>query len=328
MTLTRLKTIIAITITMLVLCSGTTNCFAIETAHGQKDTILVGRLDVQAPVIAMAKQQGYALELELLANSLSTQLISSLGETSVFQLVERTRKEDIELEQGFASVAVDLNDKNIAQAGKMAGAKFIFLPQIDGFEDNSEVIDHKAIERSSLNRKVFLSATVSIVDSTTGKLFADSISVQLTKEEIIDSGRKGQMSGNKQAMIIALSREMAKQLSQEVVATIYPAKVLSITGKQIMFNRGTEAGFNHGDAVEIYVSREVKDPDTGEMFRNEIPVGKAIVLRAEKKQGYATISEDLGIANGCIVRRIKKEIVGREKDYSTPGSSEQPLKWK
>lgn len=318
---------------------------AAELSTGEKDTIFIGALKVQPSVIEMAQKKKRHSELKRVINSLETQFISALNATRVFQLVERSRKGDIELEQGFAAVAVDPNDKNAAQTGKMAGAKFAFLPQIDGFEDKSDIVEHQAIGRGSLSRTLFLSATVQIVDTTTGKLLPDSPSVQLTKTEEIENARMGQLSGSDE-VIVALAREMARKLSQEVVALLRPAKVLTVTGKQIMFNRGSEAGFVKGDLVEIYAVQNVKDDDTGEMFRNEVPVGQAVISRIDKNQSYATISgEDMGITKGCVVRFVKTAAsraaegepppdatqpdFGTKGDAgSTPGSSEKPLKWK
>jgi curli biogenesis system outer membrane secretion channel CsgG len=325
---------------MLPLCAS-----AAELSKGEKDTIFIGPLKVQPSVIEMAEKKNSLPELKRVFNSLETQFISALNATRVFQLVERNRKADIELEQGFAAVAVDPNDKNAAQTGKMAGAKFAFLTQIDGFEDKSETSEYKAIGRASLSRKLFLSATVQIVDTTTGKLLPDSPSVQLTKTEEVENAKIGQLSGSDE-VIVALAKEMAKKLSQEVVALLRPAKVLTVTGKQVMFNRGSEAGFNKGDLVEIYAVQNVKDDDTGEVFRNEVPVGQATINRIDKNQSYAVISgDDMGITKGCVVRFVKTaanraaegepppdvtrpDFEKKGDTGDTPGSSEKPLKWK
>lgn len=318
---------------------------AAELSKGEKDTIFIGPLKVQPSVIEMAENKNRLPELKRIINSLESQFISALNATRVFQLVERNRKGDIELEQGFAAVAVDPNDKNAAQAGKMAGARFAFLPQIDGFEDKSETAEYKTIGRASLSRKLFLSAIVQIVDTTTGKLLPDSPSIQLTKSEEIENARIGQLSGSDE-VIVALAKDMAKKLSQDVVALLRPAKVLTVTGRQVMFNRGSEAGFSKGDLVEIYAVQNVKDEESGEMFRNEVPVGQAVISRIDKNQSYAAISgDDMGITKGCVVRFLKTA-AGRaaeaeappdatQPDFgskgdpgSTPGSSEKPLKWK
>src|SRR6185369_7017260 len=318
---------------------------AAELSKGEKDTIYIGTLKVQPSVTEAANKKNRMTELKQVSNSLESQLISALNATRVFQLVEQSSKVDVEPEQEDEAVVADPGDKNAAQTGKMAGAKFAFLPQIDGFEDKSETAEYKDIGRASLSRKLFLSAVVQIVDITTGKLLPDSPSIQLTKTEEIENARIGQLSGSDE-VIVALAREMAKKLSQEVVAFLRPAKVLTVTGKQVLINRGSEAGFNKGDLVEIYAVQNVKDEDTGELFRNEVPVGQAVIGRIDKNQSYATISgDDMGITKGCVVRFVKTAASraaegepppdATQPDFgpkgdpgSTPGSSEKPLKWK
>jgi curli biogenesis system outer membrane secretion channel CsgG len=319
--------------------------FGAELSKGEKDTIFIGALKVQPSVIELAKMKNRQSELKRVINSLESQFTSALNSTRVFQLVERSRKADLELEQGFAAVAVDPNDKNAAQAGKMAGAKFAFLPQIDGFEDKSETAEYQAIGRASMSRKIFLSVVVQVVDTTTGKLLPDSPSIQLTKSEEIENARIGQLSGSDE-VLVALAKEMAKKLSQDIVALLRPAKVLTVTGRQVLINRGSEAGFAKGDLVEIYAVQDVKDEDSGEVFRNEVPVGQAIIGRIDKNQSFAAITgDDMGITKGCVVR-FMKTAAGRaaeaapppdatQPDFGakgdagmTPGSSDKPLKWK
>jgi len=331
---------------VLLLLLAPLGAVAAELTQGEKDTIFIGELKIQPSVLELAEKQGRTTELKRLFNSLETQFITSLNATRVFQLVERKRKADLELEQGFAAVSVDPDDKNAAQSGKMAGAKFAFLPQIDGFEDKSDSVSYQAIGRSSMSRKIFLSVVVQIVDTTTGKLLPDSPSVQLTKNEELENVRLGQATGSDQVMV-ELAKEMAQKLSQEVVSLLRPAKVLTVTGKQVMFNRGTESGFEKGDLIEIYATQKIQDEDSGELFLNEIPVGQAIITRLDKKQSFASIEgENLGIIKGAIVRKLKgaahrggggdnhsreaKRLQTGESDAgeSTPGSSEKPLQWK
>lgn len=307
---------------------------AAELSQGEKDTIFIGELKVQPAVIESASRQGRGAELRKALQSLDTQFISALNGTRVFQLVERKRKGDIELEQGLAAVAVDPDDKNAAQSGRMAGAKFAFLPQIDGFEDRSEIVEYQAIGRAALTRKLFLSAAVQVVDTTTGKLLPDSPSVQLTREETVENVRSGRTTGSDR-VLVELAKDMALKLSRELVSLLRPAKVLSFTGRQIMINRGGEAGFNKGDEVEIYATQDIRDEDTGEIYRNEVPVGTATIVRLDRKQSFAMVSgTDLGITKGCIVRVVRaSENAGHGakakavEEEMTPDSSEKPLKW-
>lgn len=318
-----------------------------ELAKGEKDTVFIGALNIQPSVQEWAKSKGRELTLKRAADSLESQLITALNATRVFQIVERKRMTDLQVEQAFASVAINPGDKNAAQTLKLAGAKYAFLPQIDGFEDRAEKQRFDAIDRVSMGRKLFLSAVVKVVDTTTGKLLPDAPSVQLNKTEMADMARNESNLESDQ-VVLELAEEMASQLSQGVVALLRPAKVLTVTGKQILINRGTEAGFHQGDTAEVYAVQEVKDEDTGEIFHNEVAVGRVRVVRGDAKQSFGTIEgEETGITKGCVVRVLKpaqplgaktllpSSAPGASLEPAsvappaevTPGSSEKPLKF-
>jgi len=319
-------------ITGLMILFSATLCSGQDLTHGAKDTILIGRLQVQPSVKDMAAKQGRDTELNNITESLETQLINALSATGVFQIVERKRKGDIELEQAFAAVAVNPNDKNAAKSLQMAGAKFAFLPQVDGYEDLTEVVQYNAIDRHLQRRKMFLSVVVQIVDTTTGELLPNAPSVQLHKVVEEDMLRSGTPMAS-EAAVIELAKEMANKLAQKAVGSLKPAKVLDITGKDVFINRGSEAGINIGDLVEIYVTQDIKDPDTGSVFKKEVSVGQANVTRVDPMDSYATITGDnLGVVKGCVVRVIKSAEIPSDTTQAaqaplTPGSSDKPIKW-
>jgi curli biogenesis system outer membrane secretion channel CsgG len=286
-------------------------CPAQELSKGEKDTVLIGSLKIQPTVNELARRGGYEFDLKRLSESLETQFISAINATRIFQLVERRRKDDLELEQAFAMVAVDPNDKNAAKPLKMAGAKYAFLPQIDSFEVRRETRKFESMGKEVQQRVLYLSAVVQVVDTTTGKMLPDAPSIQLSKTE---EGKAEGAVGTDQA-IVELSKDMAGKLSQGVVELIRPAKVLTVTGKQVHINRGAEVGFVPGVRVEVYAAQDVKDEDTGETFRNEVPVGQGKIVRGDARQSFAMIEgEDAGVAKGCVVRVIQ------EKNQEAPPS--------
>lgn len=328
------KTTLFITAFVLVFLSMGASCWSAELTKGEKDTILIQKVTILPSVQVGAEKKARGLELAGVAESLEAQFTNAVNATQVFQLVERKRFKDIEEEQNFAKALGDPNDKRAAKELMAAGAKFALLPQIDAFDDLSIAKEYQQIGRRSAERKLFVSVTVQVVDTTTGMILPDSPSVQVTKTESVDL-TTGSTSGTQQSLV-ELAKETAGRLAQELVSVLRPAKVLAVTGKQVMINRGTEAGFKIGDEVEIYAVQEIKDDDSGQTFMNEVPVGKASVARSDKRQSFATIKgDDLGIAKGCVVRVVRAlartEISdaggGAVGGVESPGSSEKPLKW-
>lgn len=313
---------------------------------GEKETISIGELKIQPSVSELARKQRKISELKLISNSLEVQLVSALNSTRVFQIMEFESSIAPELDQGVVPVEEDSDARGTMPPKEKFVVKYTFLPYIDGFDDVSETTDHEAIGRSSLSRKIFLSASVRIVDTATSRLLPDSPAIQLSKVEEVKNAKIGQAAFSDQ-VLVAMAREMAQKLSLEVVLSLRPAKVLSVTGKQLLINRGTEAGFEKGDLVEIYAVRKVKDDDTGEEFSDETLVGQAIITRLDKKQSFANISgDDTGVVKGAVVRRMKSaaarkseqerqpsdstlpDFEGDKKSGTDSGSGEKPLKWK
>jgi len=316
---------------------------ATELSQGEQDTIFIGSVNVQPSIFKMAEEHGRTTELQRMADALESQFVSALSATRVFQIMERKPAEELKGEDAVGEEELVLDANAVAKTGRQAGARFALLVQIDGFEYSAEPVHYEAIGRSVMHRKLFLSALVKIVDTASDRLLPEAPGMQLTKSE--ESENSGIIGSDR--AIVALAKEMAKILSEEAVSLLRPAKVLSVNGRQVLINRGSEAGFEKGDLVAIYVTQKVKDADSGEIFFDESPVGQATITRLDKKQSFANITgEDLGITKGTIVRKLKSaadrraeaeaqppdptlpELEPAGPAETTPGSSEKPLKWK
>lgn len=292
-------------LTLLAMTASTDSARA-QLTQGEKDTIFIGPVKVSPSVAEAAKRRGRTNQLNQLTEALRGQFVTELNQTRVFQIVERERKEDIELEQAFSEVAVDPNDKNRAQTMMMMGAKFAFLPRLDAFDDATATERFQAIGRANMSRSIWATVVVQIVDTTTGAILPESPSVKAKRGSSIEYAKGGSALGGDE-LIGALAKELAEKLALESVSLLRPAKVLTITGTQVMINRGTEAGFATGSEVEFFATEDVKDEDSGEVFKNEVSVGKGVIARSDAKQSFAEPKgENLGIAKGCLVRVLKK----------------------
>ena len=84
---------------------------------------------------------------------------------------------------------------------KWQGLNLLFCHRLTALRIKSETVNFKAVGRASMNRKIFLSAVVQIVDTTTGQLLPESPSVQLTKSEEVENARIGQATGSDQIIV-------------------------------------------------------------------------------------------------------------------------------
>lgn len=321
-----------------------------EPAKGGKDTIFIGRVKVQPSVAALARDGGYELQVRRVAESLETQFINAVNATRVFQLVDRKRVAEIQEEQAFGQVAVG---QGAAQVLQMTGAKYAFLPEIDGFEVRTRKDVYQTVGRESVTREYNLSVLVQVVNTTTGEVLPDSPTFQVTKVDTTGMAAPGQ-AGARDRVLVEMAGEAAGRLSRDVVGLLRPARVLKVTqlgeGKvQMLINRGAQGGFEPGGMVTVFHFEEVKDADTGEVYRDKTPICRAKIVRGDAKQSTAlSIGEDLGVTEGCIVEldpadasaveiprttwsggeeKSGTEVAPVKVSPDTPGSGAAPLKW-
>ena len=306
-----------------------------ELSLGEKDTIFIDAVRIQTSLVESADQYGTSLALQRAADTLETEFTTALSATRVFQLVERRELTTLEKEQELtASGKVDAEYINAATAGRLHGAKFVLIPTLNGFEDITTTKSYTASGRADVTRDLFFSAVIRIVDTKTGALLPEAPSIQL-KEREVTRLLPNEGVGSGEAFLVTQAKELARQLAQEAVNMLRPAKVLKVSGKQLLINRGSDAGFALGDQVEIFAIENIRDEESGETYRNEIPVGQAEIIRIDKKQSFAMINgDDLGITAGGIVKIFRAAGAATKSDtdisppvIETPGSSEKPLKW-
>jgi len=296
---------------------------------GEKDTIFIGPVKVRDSVTELLEKQRKSIVLKRAQDVLQSELTAAFNKTRVFQLVERERADAVQLEQAFSAVNVDSSDKNKANMAQFAGAKFAVLPEINSFEDQTSVTEYERIGRKDISRKLSVSVVLKIVNTTTGAILPESPSVQLSTKDAAEYARMG-ASVATDDQVTQLMMLAAHKLSWAVVGQVRPPKILSVTGNEVMINRGSDAGFVSGSKVEIFAFNEVKDEDSGEVFRNEVSVGKASITRALPNQSWAALDtkENLGVTKGCIVRpaEVKKAKAAKKvREEESPGSSEKPI---
>lgn len=310
--------------------------FADELTKGQKDTIIIGKVKIQDSVSELANKNKASLELDRFKDALNTEFVNAINSLSIFQIVERDRKDELELEQAYASVASNAQDKNAAKMFQMAGAKFILLPEVNAFEVRETRTNYQAIARTTVSRSIFASVMTKIVDTTTGKLLSVSPSMQLGSGESATLARMG-TSVAMDKTILYLAKDIANALSKKITLYLKPAKILLVRSDEVMINRGANLGFKENQEVQFFATQDIEDEDTGEKFQDEVLVGEGVITRADDKKSYAKIKgENLGIDKGCVVKiketktQPQKKVIPLkkpQKEEIPSGSSEKPFDW-
>ena len=277
-----------------------------DKAPKTKDTLFIGNLKVAPSVMKKAADDKQTDNLMRARDIMISQLPVASSNSRVFQLVDRERLDEIMQEKGLTEVVS--SDPKSAEILKLVGAKYALFVEINAFEFRA---DKTVLKGQADYRYIsYISATAKITDVATGKMLPDMPAIEKTLERKVLDGEVVDAAINREQMIVELSKQVSTALVHDVQAILYPAKILVARKNEVMINRGEEF-FPLDTKIEIYASSEVKDPDTGEIFRDEIKVGEGVIVRTDKQKSFAkVVGEDSGITtDNCIVRAVKTKNV-------------------
>lgn len=248
---------------------------------------------------------------------LSSDLITALVETRKFDVVERERLNDVTREKQFANLTAG----EAMELGKLLKADYLIVGKLELIEvsETNTPIPYTNLEKHFVSGRLIVNMRV--VDSTTGKIVSAKKLNKTAKKE----------SGTALAFLDTLKGVAVKDLVNDVLSAVFPIKVVSVTGDEVLINRGSEwTGFSAGQEGRVYIQGDViTDPDTNEeLGRQETPIAIIKVVEILEKFTKATVVEktpDRTIEKGQIVR-FNVEPPATASGKETPGSSEKPLK--
>src|SRR5581483_11252366 len=180
------------------------------------------------------------LEMNRIIESLNSQLIDRINATRKFDVVGRSDLDSIIKEQDLGASG-NVDAKTAAQAGKLTGAKYLFVATVDDFQDYVETAKFEGTDRTATKRVFRFSIVGKIYDSSTGKLL-ESANFQTGNDQFKQiqlernySVKDGELSDD---IMVALSRDMAQKIAVHVADVIFPAKVLIKRDTEVTINRG------------------------------------------------------------------------------------------
>jgi hypothetical protein len=278
---------------------------SLGSAQSSKAPLAVSAIKPLPSLSSAMAASGKANSLERVVEAYDSQLIDRLNASRKFEIVGRSDLREVMKEQELAASGnVAANDPNAAQLGKLAGAKYVLVGTIDDFEDATEKMMFTNLNRVAYKRKIRLSTTAKIYDSSTGKLM-ESVNVRLEKkDDRMDQQAIRRNAEQTDVLLLEITRAAADQIATRVADLVFPIRVLIKRDTQITINRGEGAGVEAGQMFNVFAEgEELVDPDTGEALgREEILVGKARIINVQAKLSTAEVLEDLGITKGAVLR--------------------------
>lgn len=270
-----------------------------------KAPLAVSSIEPLPSLAAAMAASGKASSLSRVVEAYDSQLIDRLNASRKFEIVGRSDLSVVLKEQELTgSLNVAAGDANSAQAGKLAGAKYLLVATIDDFDDTTEKMEFTNLNKVGFKRKIRLSTTAKIYDSTTGKLLESAYVQSELKDDRMDANQIQRNAEATDVLLVQITRDAAEQIASKIADLVFPIRVLIKRDTQITINRGEGAGVEVGQLFNVFAQgEELVDPDTGEVLgREEVRVGQARIMSVQAKLSTAEILEDAGIDKGAVLR--------------------------
>ncbi len=266
---------------------------AVSSMQAQRKVLAVSKVKINESIVTNARESKSINSLNRVAQAIDGQFINALNGTRKFEIIARSDLDALMEEGGFTGAGL-----------QVSGSDYLVVTTIEDFQDLIERATFEGIGKTVEKRKIRLGMVAKIYDSNKGTLF-DSVSESLDNKDIEqllqNSSRTGTFSD---ALLRKIAEKMASKMSNRVVEVIYPARIVSLMGKQATINRGDGTEISIGQVWEVFaLGEEMIDPDTGESLgSSEFSVGKIKIQRVNPNFSNALIIEDYGISKGAIAR--------------------------
>jgi hypothetical protein len=281
------------------------------SAVAQKTSLGVVPVKVTDPVKTNAARAGRANELAAFAKILETRLSGVLAADRKFKVVTRADLDTVLKEQDIgASGNVDTADSQLARRFKLAGVATVLQVTVTDFQDRVRTLRSEALDQTLVRRDIRVLVSAALLDTSTGVIRESIVIEPITQGDLdkkITGVRDTAEAGDQVAAELAIVA--AGRISARLNDVLFPARILSHTGENVLINRGDTTGIAVGQEWLVYaLGEELIDPDTGEKLgANEVEIGRVVVTEVLAKFSRARVLKDQGkgIAKGQILRLVK-----------------------
>ncbi len=271
------------------------------SALAQRETLGVGPVKAVPAIAAKLARSGKSLSVDQMTQSLNEQFIDRLNATRKFQIVSRSDLKDLITDDDKSKA---LNPDK-AKGFNLADTKYLAVLTVDDYEDQTERLVQKLVNKTLTKRTIRLSLVAKIYETGSGKLLesaANSISTTDAQQTLNEAGNDAEATD---ALIRTVIKDSAEWASTRIADVIFPAKVIAKTDKTVTVNRGEGSGVAKGEVWRVFaVGKELIDPDTKEVLgKEEVEIGKVRITDVLPKMSKGEVIEDRGIAEGAVIRK-------------------------
>ena len=243
--------------------------------------------------------------------SFQTMLETAISQTNKFELMERSRMDDLLGEQALS--AGGLTQGN-GQIGGLSGIDYLVYGSITKLGTKSDAVAIGGFAGGG--QKAEMSVDIRIVDTSTG-----SIRISKTVQKQASSGSaiamQGFALGGEEADPLGeVQRLTANAIASLLAMEIFPIKVINVSKGQAYVNYGPPSVEKDMYLQIIELGEGFMDPDTGEMLgQDETYIGAIKITDVKSKYSIGTIMEG-NISKGAIASKLdKKKGKSIERNY-------------
>lgn len=235
---------------------------------------------------------------------LTNELIHQLVATRKFDVLERTRVDDLIKEKELQDSDFAAPDE-AAKIARLLGADYFVLGRIDDFDVE---IENKTIPYSSQTYQQHaadIDLYLRVVDARSGRIVAAEKFESEARVRVV----KDKKTPNVGKLVVS---QAAQDMVGRITNTVFPVKVARVEGRTLYLNRGADGNLKAGDLVAVYSQGQaIVDSDTGETLgHTESQVAEARVTAVEARFTKAELVADAavagGVTEGMLVRRQGK----------------------
>ncbi|MGY6528568.1 MAG: CsgG/HfaB family protein [Cyanobacterium sp.] len=223
--------------------------------------------------------------IEGAARGVSDIVVNELLESGKYSVIERSRLEDVINEQNLGASGM-VNPATAAQIGRLLGVELIMVGSITQFDlqERGTGFGLFGVSLGNQTKKALVTLNTRLINTTTGEIVMGAEGKAEVSQVDGSFRRRGvaidTSTSNDGTLLSVATRDATREVIKRMdarqadlssiarVAPSTPGLVADVAGNSVIINRGTNHGYSSGLRVSIErVSREIKDPATGEVIR-------------------------------------------------------------
>jgi len=225
---------------------------------------------------------------------LTQTLVSKITQARKFAVLDRENSKYYQGEKNFI-LSGDSGRQELLKLGKRLGTDYLLVGQILDF----------SIENITEQNNIGLPETSSIICSATISYRILAMATQQVKwSETLSESIEINYDSN-EAMLVNVSQKISSVILRNILANIYPPKIIAITSRNIIINQGGNS-VKKGEVFKAYKAGErLTDPYTNEFLGyEEIETGEIVITKVNPKVSYAKTLNGI-VSKDMILRKVK-----------------------